>query len=81
MISVATCDQLSGTDTSSILNTIEPSGFLISDRRFANLIDDKGSFPAVVNSLFTCIKLSGFYIGCLNENKILLKVEGYSLYK
>jgi len=80
MISVATYDQLSGTVTSSILNTIDPSGFFISDLLFENLIVERGSLPAVVNNLFICIKISRSYVLCLKGKNILLKVEGFSLY-
>src|SRR5688572_25310904 len=47
-MSVATCDQKLGTSTLSILNTIPPSGFFITDVRISYLNISSGLIPSRV---------------------------------
>ncbi len=49
MMSVASCDHVSGTSASSIWKTIEPSGLEILLDRFVHLTVAKGSWPETVN--------------------------------
>src|SRR3954469_5440429 len=49
MMSVASCDQVSGTSASFISKTMEPSGFVILLGRLTHLTEANGSEPVVVN--------------------------------
>ena len=47
-MSVASCDHVAGTSTSSIWKTIEPSGFAMTVRRFSHAISSSGLTPGRV---------------------------------
>src|SRR5689334_2614393 len=49
MMSVASCDQVSGTSASSILNTTDPSGLVILLDRLVHFTVENASCPAAVN--------------------------------
>ena len=47
-MSVASCDHCAGTSTLSIANTVEPSGFAMTVRRFSHFTSSSGSLPFCV---------------------------------
>src|SRR5690348_6410151 len=76
MMSVATCDQLLGTRTFSILNTIEPSGLAMTELRKSHSIAPNGSEPAWLNRLsifrpFLFLVLVRFSVGIEASTSVL----------
>src|SRR4051812_29735176 len=58
MMSVASCDQVSGTSASFISKTTEPSGLVILLDRVTHFTEAKGSEPALVNFLLIFMRPS-----------------------